>query len=312
MPGPGGRADGAEEPGNRTAGKTAAAAAGGKAVTASAGGGGQEPARPGSRRPARQHPSGRRCRRRMRRGAAAASAAAAAARQGGGISELWPSGALTGGTGGHLAVSTKTKASASISTKTGSLTSTKTSASTSTGTKHIKKYFPRPLPQAQPSHHSHAILMQQGQHRLLAAPTLHPHNSSPRSHRAHAAPTQPPMPPSRRSHTAPTSPSFAAALPPRRLHTATPPQRHPHAAARSPHSDGPTARSSHAALTPAEFFLHATRTLLSHRCNATATPPLRRRNVSLTPLHFALTRPSRHPHACCTLLLTVPGVPLKF
>ena len=144
--------------------------------------------------------------------------------------------------------------------------------------------------------------------------------------RSHATqtPHQPAlMPPSRSSHAAlcrlhaaPTSPprrpSAAATPPPRRLHTAAtpqqkPPQCHPHAIFKPP-LRRPAARSSHAALTLAESFLHAVRTPLAHCRNPSATPPSR--SGTLPSRHCV--RPSHRrsaaltSHAAFALLLTVP------
>ena len=87
-------------------------------------------------------------------------------------------------------------------------------------TKYIKKYILQPLPQVQPSHHSHAIITLP-RHRPHTAPTQPPHCSN-------AAPTLQQLaltPPARRSLAAPCRLHAATTTPPRRFHTAvTPPQ----------------------------------------------------------------------------------------
>ena len=114
----------------------------------------------------------------------------------------------------------------------------------------------------------------------------------------HTAPTPPP----RRSHAAPTLTLLQ--LLQRRAHTvrnatATSPSR----SAQPSRSPRPAARSSHAALTPAERLLYAASTPLAHRCNAAAKLPL-----------CSCIQPSHRPHAAltpgrCTRLLTVPTPP---
>ena len=95
---------------------------------------------------------------------------------------------------------------------------------------------------------------------------------------------------------------------------ASPPKRHPHAALTPPsRCPGPTARSSHAALTQAERLLHAAgtaRTLQQRRSNAAATPPAL--HTALPPLHVALTQQSCLPHAAarsCSLSPRLPPTP---
>ena len=158
----------------------------------------------------------------------------------------------------------------------------------------------------QPSYHSHAIVTLP-QHRLDAAPTPPRHHTNQLSCHPHplcslhAAPTSPPR-----------RPSAAATPPPRRLHAAAtpqqkPPQCHPHSIFMPP-LRRPAARSSHAALTPAESFLHAVRTPLAHCRNPSATPPSR--SGTLPSRHCV--RPSHRrsaaltSHAAFALLLTVP------
>ena len=161
-------------------------------------------------------------------------------------------------------------------------------------------------------HRSHAIVTLP-QHRLHTAPTLPPHSSNPLLLRPHAAPTQPPChlhaapkSPQRRP-SAPATPHHAVSIPQqRRRNAAATWQRYPHAALTPP---PPAARSSHAAITPAECLLHAARTPLAHRCNAATTPPSRRctqasrrcmqpshsRRAALTPLHAAAHCPHASP-----------------
>ena len=166
----------------------------------------------------------------------------------------------------------------------------------STKTRYFKKYILQPLPQVQPSHHSHAILTLP-QHRLHAAPTPPPHHSNLRSRSAHTAPTQPP----RSLHAAPTpplrSPSAAATPPPRRLHTtATPTQRHRKRAAaltQSPPRCTQLSRRSYAGRLSPSCRLNTVHTPLQLRRNAALTPL----HAALTPMHAALTQPSRRPHA---------------
>ena len=115
-------------------------------------------------------------------------------------------------------------------------------------TKYIKKYILQPLPQVQPSHHSHAIVTLP-RHRLHTAPTPPPHCSNQLSRHPDAAPLQPPC----NLHDAPTSPqrcSSCCNAAPRSLHTTatlTQPSRCPH-------------------VVPAP--LHAALTQLSSRLNA--------------------------------------------
>ena len=86
-------------------------------------------------------------------------------------------------------------------------------------TKYIKKYILQPLPQMQPSHHSHAIIALP-RHRPATPP---PHRSNPLSRHPHAAPLQPQC----RLHAAPTSPPRrpSAALLQRRPHAVSTPQQ---------------------------------------------------------------------------------------
>ena len=140
-------------------------------------------------------------------------------------------------------------------------------------TKYIKKYILQPLPQVQPLHHSRTD------------PTLPPRSSHAAPTQQQPALTQPPRP----HHAAPCHlhaapaplprrPSAAATQRPRRLHTATTQQQRCcnvifmplHAALALP--SRPTARSFHAALTPAE---NASFTLHAHCSHATARPPSR-------------------------------------
>ena len=106
-------------------------------------------------------------------------------------------------------------------------------------TKIIKKYILQPLPQVQPSNHSHSS---------NAAPTPQQPALTPPARRSLAAP----MPPSRRSLVAPTPLS------------------------RRPRGPSPAARSSHATLKLAERLPSFTlpRSLLAHRRNAAAKATL--------------------------------------
>ena len=120
--------------------------------------------------------------------------------------------------------------------------------------KYKTKYIPQPLPQVQPSHHSHSS---------NAAPTPQQPALTPPARSSLAAP----MPPSRSSLVAPTPLS------------------------RRPRGPSPAARSSHATLKLAERLLNAARTLLAHRRNVAATPPSRCPHAALTPR--PLSRPSQ-------------------
>ena len=112
--------------------------------------------------------------------------------------------------------------------------------------KYKTKYIPQPLPQVQPSYHSHSS---------NAAPTPQQPALTPPARSSLAAP----MPPSRSSLVAPTPLS------------------------RRPRGPSPAARSSHATLKLAERLLNAARTLLAHRRNVAATPPSRCPHAALTP-----------------------------
>ena len=135
-------------------------------------------------------------------------------------------------------------------------------------TKYIKQYILQPLPQVQPSHHSHAIVTPP---RHRTAPTPAPHRSNPLSRHPHAAPLQPRC----HLHAAPT-------LPPRRPSAAEMPSPHRSKdatmrsnAALMPLSrrPRPAARRPHAALKLAERLLYAVHSPLAHHSNAAATPP---------------------------------------
>ena len=107
----------------------------------------------------------------------------------------------------------------------------------------------------------------------------------PPSRHLHAAPSPPPCRPSgaqRRAHTVLTRVDGATTLQQRRRNVTLTPL---HAALTPP--SRPAARSSHAALTPAERLLHAARTQLAHCHNAAAKAVLTQRLVALTQLHAA-------------------------
>ena len=156
--------------------------------------------------------------------------------------------------------------------------------------------------------------------RIHAAPTQLPHSSNQRLRRPHAsshAPTT--TPPPCHLHASPTPsrrlPSAAATQHPHRLHTATTPQQRSRNviftllhAALTP-SSRPAARSSHAALTPAEHILHAACTPLAHRRKAAAKPLMlvasHRPNAPITQLHAAAhyhppLRLTQRPHTAAT------------